>query len=168
MQINPARKPKVATPALILASAVTVIAATALLALTNTSSGFQLALLWVGAVAVILVVIWSMRIRTQQRWQTSANERWTQLESLKHPGLTTTEVTVLTVNEIQPTGSWITISWNQFEYVQPAWIEALTEPIWPGSVLLIKPDPTQVQPGAPWPPTYRIARDRVLTWAPLV
>ncbi|RWW91385.1 MULTISPECIES: hypothetical protein [Paenarthrobacter] len=80
--------------------------------------------------------------------------------------MTTAEVTVLSVDSPQPTGAWITIRWNRFDYIQPAWIEALAEPIWPGSVLLIRPDPEQVRPGTPWPATYSIAGDHVLTWAP--
>ncbi len=101
-------------------------------------------------------------------WKTASHAKWQLLESLKHSTVTTTEVTVLSVDSPQPTGAWITIRWNRFDYIQPAWIEALPEPIWPGSVLLIRPDPSQVRPGTPWPATYSIAADHVLTWAPQV
>jgi hypothetical protein len=73
---------------------------------------------------------------------------------------------VLSVDAVEPTGSWITIKWNRFDYVQPAWLEALPEPIWPGSVLLISPDPAQVVPGVPWPATYYISGSDCLAWAP--
>ncbi|MFI2563534.1 hypothetical protein [Paenarthrobacter sp. NPDC018779] len=99
-------------------------------------------------------------------WKTASHAQWQVLESVKTTAVTTTEVTVLSVDSPQPTGAWITIRWNRFDYIQPAWIEALSEPIWPGSVLLIRPDPEQVRPGTPWPPTYSIAADHVLTWAP--
>lgn len=50
--------------------------------------------------------------------------------------------------------------------VQSAWIEALPEPLWPGSVLLISPDHRQVMPGAPWPDTYFLRAADCLAWAP--
>ncbi|MCA4132635.1 hypothetical protein [Arthrobacter sp. M4] len=79
---------------------------------------------------------------------------------------TTTEITVLSVDEVQPTGSWITINWNRFGHIQHAWLEALPESIWPGSVLLVAPDPEQVRPGMPWPETYFIQASDCLASAP--
>ncbi len=168
MQMNPALKPRVATPALIAASAVTVVLTLILVALALTVAGTAWLLMTVAALSVVLVVVWSRRLRGLQRWQSETDAQWKRLEGLKGGSGTTTEITVLTVDAPQPTGAWVTIRWNRFDYIQPAWIEALPEPIWPGSVLLIRPDPAQVRPGAPWPDTYRISGDHVLAWAPLV
>jgi hypothetical protein len=168
MQINPVLKPRIATPALIIASAVTVVVAPILIGLTSTLTGSYLMVAPVAAVALILLAMWGQRIRRLRHWQAATEKKWNLLDSFKQAGVTTTEVTLLSIDEVQPTGAWITIRWNRFDYIQPAWIEALDEPLWPGSVLLIKPDPLQVRPGAPWPPTYRIASDHVLAWAPLV
>ncbi|MDQ0102996.1 hypothetical protein J2T10_002653 [Paenarthrobacter nicotinovorans] len=168
MQMNPVLKPKVATPALIVVSAVMLLLAVILVVLSFTVSGTAWLLAALTIVCVVVLLFWAQRLRSKRQWQTETAAQWTRLESLKAAGGTTTEVTVLTVDAVQPTGSWITIRWNRFDYIQPAWIEALAEPIWPGSVLLIRPDPAQVRPGAPWPATYRISGDHVLAWAPLV
>jgi hypothetical protein len=72
----------------------------------------------------------------------------------------------VSVDALEPTGSWITIRWNRFDHMQEAWLEALHDPIWPGSVLLISPDPAQVMPGAPWPARYYITASHYLAWAP--
>ena len=168
MQINPVIKPRIATPAMVIASAVTVVVAPILIGLTSSLAGSYLMVAPVAAVTSILVAMWGQRIRRLRHWQAATKQKWNQLDSFKQAGVTTTEVTLLSIDEVQPTGSWITIRWNRFDYIQPAWIEALDEPLWPGSVLLIKPDAWQVRPGAPWPPTYSIASEHVLAWAPLV
>lgn len=168
MQMNPVLKPRVATPALIVASAVTLVLAVVLTVLSVTTTGAVWSLLAFTTPCVVVLLFWVQRFRGQRQWQTETAAQWKRLESLKAEGGTTTEITVLTVDALQPTGSWITIRWNRFDYLQPAWIEALPEPIWPGSVLLIRPDPAQVRPGAPWPSTYRISGDHVLAWAPQV
>ena len=168
MQMNPALRPRVATPALIVASAVTLMLAVILTGLSFTVSGTAWLLVALTTPCVVVLLFWAQRLRARRQWQTETAAQWKRLESLKVAAGTTSEVTVLSVDAMQPTGSWITIKWNRFDYIQPAWIEALPEPIWPGSVLLIRPDPTQVQPGAPWPSTYRISGDQVLAWAPLV
>lgn len=168
MQMNPVLKPRVATPALIVASAVTLALAVILTVLSFTISGTAWLLVALTTPCVVVLLFWAQRLRGQRKWQAETAEQWKRIENLKAAGGTTTEVTVLTVDALQPTGSWITIRWNRFDYSQPAWIEALPEPIWPGSVLLIQPDPAQVRPGAPWPETYRISGDHVLAWAPLV
>lgn len=95
-----------------------------------------------------------------------AIQKWNHFDDVKRTSGTTTDVTVLSVDALQPTGSWITIKWNRFDHVQRAWIEALSEPIWPGATLLIAPDPVQVRPGLPWPSTYYIHNSNFLTWAP--
>lgn len=167
MQMNPVLRPRVATPALIVASAVTLVLAVILAVLSFTISGTAWLLVALTTLCLVVLLFWAQRLRSQRQWQTETAAGWKRLESLKSAGGTTTEVTVLTIDALQPTGSWITIRWNHFDYVQAAWIEALSEPIWPGSVLLIRPDPLQVRPGAPWPETYRISGDHVLAWAPL-
>ncbi|MDR6637067.1 lysylphosphatidylglycerol synthetase-like protein (DUF2156 family) [Paenarthrobacter nitroguajacolicus] len=167
MQMNPVLKPTVASPALIVASAVTLVLAVILTVLSFTISGTAWLLVALTTLFVVVLLFWAQRLRARRQWQTETAAQWKRIENLKAAGGTTTEVTVLTVDALQPTGTWITIRWNRFDYVQPAWIEALTEPIWPGSVLLIRPDPAQVQPGAPWPETYRISGEHVLAWAPL-
>ena len=167
MQTNPVLKPRVATPALIVASAVTLVLAVILTVLSFTISGTAWLLVALTTLFVVVLLFWAQRLRVRRQWQAETAEQWKRFEGMKATGGTTTEVTVLTVDALQPTGSWIIIRWNQFDYIQPAWIEALPEPIWPGSVLLIQPDPVQVRPGAPWPETYRISSDHVLAWAPL-
>jgi hypothetical protein len=168
MQVNPALKPKVATPALIVTSVVTLVLAVVLAAIAFTFPAYGWAVVLTVAAGLVLSFFWYRRVRDYRVWKTASATRWELLESLKRSALTTTEVTVLSVSSPQPTGAWITIRWNRFDYVQPAWIEALSEPIWPGSVLLIRPDPDQVRPGSPWPPTYRIDGDRIVAWAPLI
>ncbi|GAA3278659.1 hypothetical protein [Paenarthrobacter aurescens] len=167
MQINPVLKPRVATPALIVASAVTLVLAVILTVLSFTISGTGWLLVALTTLCAVVLLFWALRLRVRWQWQTATAAQWKRIESLKAAGGTTTEITVLTVDAPQPTGAWVTIRWNRFDYIQPAWIEALPEPIWPGSVLLIRPDPAQVRPGAPWPETYRISGDHVLAWAPL-
>lgn len=167
MQLNPVLRPRVATPALIVASAVTLVLAPILAALALTVTGTAWLLMTIAALSVVLIVVWSRRLRGLQRWQSESHAQWKRLEGIKKASGTTTEITVLNVDAPQPTGAWVTIRWNRFDYIQPAWIEALPQPIWPGSVLLIRPDPGQVRPGAPWPETYRISSDHVLAWAPL-
>lgn len=168
MQMNPAIKPKVATPALVILSAVTLVLAVVLLAMTNEVPGSGWFLVAVIVLVLVILSFWAQRIRGQRSWQATADARWKQLESFKNNSGTTAEVTVLSVDALQPTGSWISIRWNRFDYIQPAWIEALPEPIWSGSVLLIRPDPAQIRPGSPWPADYFIDSDHVLGWAPLV
>lgn len=167
MQMNPVLKPTVATPALIVASAVTLVLVVILTVLSFTISGTAWLLVALPTPSVVVLLFWAQRLRVRRQWQTETAEQWKRIESLKAAGETTTEITVLTVDALQPTGSWITTRWNRFDHVQPAWLEALPEPIWPGSVLLIRPDPAQVRPGAPWPETYRISGEHVLAWAPL-
>lgn len=168
MQMNPVLKPTVATPALIVASAVTLVLALILTVLSFTISGTAWLLFALTTLSVVVLLFWAQRLRVRRQWQTETAAQWKRIESLKAAGGTTSEITVLTVDALRPTGSWITIRWNRFDYIQPAWIEALPDPIWPGSVLLIQPDPTQVQPGAPWPSTYRISGDHILAWAPQI
>jgi hypothetical protein len=169
MNANPVLKPKLATPALILSSVVVFICATYLLSTLEAnwpSPGFLIPAAIAFLDAVIVGAVWLARIRRLRAWTAVANDNWHHFDGVKRTSGTTTEVTVLSVDSLEPTGSWITIRWNRFEHIQRAWIEALGDPIWPGSVLLISPDPAQVMPGAPWPATYYIQASNYLAWAP--
>ncbi len=170
MEANPVLKPKLATPALLLSS-VAVAACVVYLVGTVAADGQPPVFLVLAAgtsvlAAALLGALWLARALRLRGWMAVATETWAHFEDAKRTHGTTTEVTVLSVDALEPTGSWITIRWNRFDHVQPAWLEALAEPIWPGSVLLISPDPTQVRPGAPWPATYHIRASDSLAWAP--
>ncbi|WP_425864740.1 hypothetical protein [Arthrobacter sp. TWP1-1] len=110
---------------------------------------------------------WSLRVQQRRQWQQFSDRQWEYLARIKGEHEATAEITVLSFEEIQPTGSWATIRWNKFGYVQPAWIENGTFAIWPDSVLLIRPDPTQIQVGAPWPLTYYLRSHACLAIAPI-
>ena len=170
MDANPVLKPKLATPALILSSVALSMCVTYLLGTMATSWPPTL-LLQATALSALLATtiagaVWLARLRRLRSWTAAANEQWKRVDEAKLAHRTTAEVTVLSVDSLEPTGSWITIRWNRFEHIQRAWIEALPDPIWPGSVLLISPDPAQVRPGAPWPTTYYIQASNCLAWAP--
>lgn len=126
-----------------------------------------IATLFVALVAV-LALRWVLKARRARTWDANAQRMWQQFEAARVAGGTTTEVTVLSVQEVQPTGAWVTINWSQFGYTQPAWIEGKGGTYWPGSVILITPDPGQVHIGQPWPPTYRIAESDCRAIAPMV
>ena len=119
-------------------------------------------------VLLLLALLWTIKIRLARRWKKDAQVQWQALENARQSGGTTTEVTILSVQEVQPTGAWVTINWDQFGYRQPAWIEGSGQTYWPGTVLLINPDPNQVHVGEPWPPTYRIAPGACRAVAPSV
>lgn len=160
MDANPVLRPKLATPALILSSvaiAVCVVNLVGTAAVNWPHNLFLLVTVAISLVAAAVVgAVWVVRSRRRRSWAAGATEQWDHFNALKRRNGTTAELTVVSVDALEPTGSWITIRWNRFGHVQPAWIEALPEPIWPGSVLLISPDPAQVRPGAPWPATYYI------------
>lgn len=167
---NPVLKPKIATPALILATATVLIAVGYFL--TTLSTGVPVdAVLMVGALATLstalaLGAVWLTRLRRRRVWMTAAEQKWHAFNEARRSYRTTTEITILSVDALEPTGSWITIKWNRFNHVQQAWIEALPDPIWPGSVLLISPDPAQAHPGLPWPQTYYLFAKDCLAWVP--
>ena len=118
------------------------------------------------AAALLLGALWRKRVNRRRTWRSMQRKRWRTFDNAKLASGTTTEVTLLSVDAVQPTGSWVTIRWNRFNHVQPAWIEALPEPLWPGAILLISPDPAQVMPSAPWPDAYFIRAVDCLAWAP--
>ena len=170
MDANPVLKPKLATPALVLTS-VALSMCVAYLLWTTAASWPSTLLFQATALAALLTTtiaggVWLARLRRLRFWTLAANEKWTHFDEAKLAHRTTAEVTVLSVDSLEPTGSWITIRWNRFDHVQHAWIEALPAPIWPGSVLLIAPDPAQLWPGAPWPAVYLIRASRFFAWAP--
>lgn len=109
---------------------------------------------------------WTQRIEARRQWQQFSDRQWEYLARIRDEHEATAEITVLGFQEIQPTGSWATIRWNKFGYVQPVWIENGTFSIWPDSVLLIRPDPTQIQVGAPWPQSYYLRSHACLAIAP--
>jgi hypothetical protein len=170
MVVNPAVRPKVATTGLVIASAVVfIVFALSSVALAAAELPLVLKVI-IGsvllAIVLVLALLWGKRSARRRTWLANAAKRWRSFDNAKLASGTTTEVTLLSVDAVQPTGSWVTILWNRFGHVQPAWIEALPEPIWPGSVLLIAPDPTQVMPSTPWPETYFIRAADCLAWAP--
>lgn len=128
---------------------------------------------WLTIISSILLAIlglvslrWTVKVRRARSWDSTAQLLWQRFEDARLASGTTTEVTVLSVQEVQPTGAWVTINWDQFGYTQPAWIEGKGGTYWPGSVILITPDPAQVHVGQPWPPTYRIAESDCRAVAP--
>lgn len=171
MDTNPVLKPRLATPALILSSVAIAACVVYLVGAAAANGPDNLFLLLTAAMALpgaaVAGAVWLVRARRRHSWMAGANEKWKHFDDVKRSSGTTAELTVLSVDALEPTGSWITIKWNRFDHVQPAWIEALTEPLWPGSVLLISPDQSQVRPGAPWPATYYIRASDSLAWAPL-
>lgn len=167
---NPVTKPRVATVALVLTSVgVLILLVLFLVFVLNVGLPLWATALVAGswlAAGLLLGWLWWKRITRSLAWQADAADRWRAFNSAKLASGTTAEVTLLSVDAVQPTGSWVTILWNRFDHVQPAWIESLPEPIWPGSVLLITPDPAQVIPSAPWPDAYFIRAADCLAWAP--
>lgn len=170
MDANPVLKPKLATPALILSSLAIAACNVYLVGVAATNEPHNLLLLLTAAIAflaaAVAAAVWLLRVRRRRSWMAGANEKWDHFNDMKRSSGTTAELMVLSVDALEPTGSWITVKWNRFNHIQRAWIEALPEPIWPGSVLLISPDPEQVRPGSPWPATYYIRASDSLAWAP--
>lgn len=110
------------------------------------------------AMAIVLAgvaaAIWFVKIRRMKAWITTAIQQWEHFSTVKSRLGVTTEVTVLDIHALDPTGTWVTIRWDKFGYVQRAWMEAIPDEIWRGSVLLVSPDPTQIQVHGPWPEIY--------------
>jgi len=121
MNANPVLKPKVATPALIMSSAAVsfclIYFVGALAANGQTPWILTLAAAAPVLLAVIVGAIWLARARGLHAWTTAANEMWNHLDAVRRTRGTTTEVTLLGVDALEPTGSWITIRWNRFAKV---------------------------------------------------
>ncbi|MET3934974.1 hypothetical protein ABIE00_003020 [Arthrobacter sp. OAP107] len=170
MIANPVLKPKLATPALVLPSVAILVGLACLAAAVAANMQPSWVLLVLGAAFLLTATtvsqIWLTRVRHLHTWMEKAKEQWKNFDEAKRIHGTTAEISVLSVDALEPTGSWITIKWNRFDHIQAAWLEALSEPIWPGSVLLISPDAAQIMPGAPWPATYYVVASDCLAWAP--
>ena len=171
MKANPVVKPRVATvPRVMVSAAVSIGFVLCLVASPIAAQPWPPILAVTGAILLVvsfaIAAQWLRRAGRRRAWSAYASEKWAALNDAKLSSGTTTEITVLSVEEAEPTGSWITINWNRFGHLQNAWLEALPEPIWPGSVLLVAPDPAQVRPGTPWPKTYFIRASNCLAWAP--
>ncbi|WP_154605516.1 hypothetical protein [Arthrobacter sp. AQ5-05] len=104
--------------------------------------------------AGIAATIWVVKVRRSRAWITHAVQQWEHFSAVKSQLPITTEITVLDIHSLDPTGTWVTIHWDKFGYVQRAWMEAIPDEIWRGSVLLISPDPAQIKVHGPWPEIY--------------
>ncbi|MET4144832.1 hypothetical protein ABIB45_001741 [Arthrobacter sp. UYCo732] len=170
MDANPVLKPKLATPALVLTSVAVGVCVVYLAGSVAANWPPNFFLLLSAAFFVLAGTVtgsvWLVRARRRRTWMAGAIQKWNHFDDVKRTSGTTTDVTVLSVDALEPTGSWITIKWNRFDHVQTAWLEAMHDPIWPGTVLLVAPDSGQVMPGEPWPPAYFIRSSHFLAWAP--
>lgn len=121
------------------------------------------------AIAVVLAgvaaAIWFVKIRRMKAWITHAFQQWEHFSTVKSQLGVTTEVTVLDIHSTDPLGAWATIRWDKFGHVQRAWVEALPDEIWRGSILLISPDPAQIQVHGPWPEVYYLMANEYHTFA---
>ncbi|MHA7299378.1 hypothetical protein [Pseudarthrobacter sp. MDT1-22] len=169
MNANPFAKPKVMTGWLAIASA-TAILCLAFSTCAMLPSPDSPSLWLLVAVSVIFSAavgaIWFYRLRRASRWTARAVEQWRRLEATRLEVGTTTEVMILAIEAVEPTGTWVTLRWNQFDHVQRAWMEALPDEIWEGAVLLISPDPMQIQVRSPWPPVYYLRAPSYHGFAP--
>ncbi|WP_269939253.1 hypothetical protein [Arthrobacter sp. HY1533] len=110
------------------------------------------------AAAVILAgvaaAIWFVKIRRSKAWITHAVQQWEHFAAVKGHLRVSTEITILDIHATDPLGAWATIRWDKFGHIQRAWVEALPDEIWRGSILLISPDPAQIHVHGPWPDIY--------------
>jgi hypothetical protein len=170
MDLNPTVKPKVATAGLVFTSRAVLITLVLFLGFVLVTEIPALLKAVFGGVlvaaALLIGVLWWKRVSQRRDWLAGATRMWRSFDNARLAHGTTTEVTLLSVDAVHPTGSWVTIMWNRFDHIQPAWIQALPEPLWPGAVLLITPDQAQVMPSAPWPEAYFIRAADCLAWAP--
>jgi hypothetical protein len=113
------------------------------------------------AIAIVLAgaaaAIWFVKIRRTKAWIANTVKQWEHFAAAKTRLGVTTEVSVLDIHSTDPIGAWVTIRWDHFGHIQRAWVEALPDEIWRGSVLLISPDPAQIQAHGPWPEIYYLA-----------
>lgn len=172
MEDNPMIKPQLSGAGLVVATTLTFVALLYVLVIVvltwPSAASAWIVLAVLAGLAVLIAWRWSTRIQKRRQWDQFASRQWAYMVRMKHEHSTTTEVTVLAFQELQPTGVWATIRWEKFGYIQPAWIEPCSFSIWPQTVLLIRPDPTQIRVGAPWPPTYYLRSQACLAMAPVV
>ena len=116
--------------------------------------------------AGLAAAIWVVQIRRTKAWVATAVQQWEHFSAVKNRLGVTTEVTVLDIHALDPTGTWVTIRWDKFGHVQRAWMEAIPDEIWRGSVLLISPDPSQIQVHGPWPEIYYLMASNYHAYAP--
>ncbi len=170
MDNNPMVKPHVATTSLVVTTSVAAVCLIAVVAVVIAgrppATGAWTALAVVSVIAALLLVKWYFAIRRKNRWTQFAHQQWQHLAEVKGGTATTAEISILDFHDVQPTGAWATIRWEKFGYIQPAWIENCSFAIWPGSVLLVRPDPVQIRVGAPWPQTYYVRANQCLAIAP--
>jgi len=121
------------------------------------------------AIAIVLAggaaTIWYVQIRRTKAWISNAVQQWEHFAAVKSRLGVTTEVTVVDIHSLDPTGTWVTIRWDKFGHIQRAWMEAIPDEIWRGSVLLISPDPAQIQVHGPWPEIYYLMATNYHTFA---
>ncbi len=169
---NPMVKPRIATTPLVATTVLVTVFAVIAGALASTPTTFNVFKWTLLAIAIFMLLVvsirWTYVIRRRTMWTKAADQKWAELTALEQRPGATTEITVLAFQDVQPTGAWATIRWEKFGYVQPAWIENGTFEIWPGAVLLIRPDPVQIHVGAPWPATYRLRAVDCLASAPRI
>lgn len=169
MNANPFVKPKVMTGWLLVASAIAILClafSISALAPSPASSSVWLFVALSVLFAMAVVAIWFFRLQRVSNWTARAVQQWQRLEATRLHAGTTTEVTILAIEAVEPTGTWVSLRWNQFAHIQRAWMEALPDEIWEGAVLLISPDPTQIQVGSPWPHIYHLKAHRYHGFAP--
>ncbi len=118
------------------------------------------------ALAILAAAIWFVKFRRTKAWITNAVQQWEHFSAVKGQLGVTTEVTVLDIHSTDPLGAWVTIRWDHFGHIQRAWVEALPDEIWRDSVLLISPDPAQIQVHGPWPETYHLLAADYHAFAP--
>ncbi|WP_186759836.1 hypothetical protein [Arthrobacter alpinus] len=116
--------------------------------------------------AGVAAAIWFVKIHRTKAWINKAVQQWEHFTSVKSQLEVTTEVTILDIHSTDPLGAWATIRWNKFDHVQEAWVEALPDEIWRDSVLLISPDPAQIQVHGPWPEIYYLLAADYHAYAP--
>jgi hypothetical protein len=169
MNANPFVKPKIVTGKLVVACAFAILClalSTSGLVASPDSISLWLSLAFSLLLAAAISSVWFSRLQRVNKWTALAVEQWRRLEATRlHLG-TTTEVTILAIEAVEPTGTWVKLSWNQFDHVQRAWMEALPDEIWEGAVLLISPDPNQIQVHSPWPSTYHLSTSNYHGFAP--
>lgn len=122
------------------------------------------------AAAIVLAGVaaatWFVKSRRTKAWIINAVRQWEHFSAVKSQLGVTTEITVLDIHSLDPTGTWVTIRWDKFGHVQRAWMEAIPDEIWRGSVLLISPDPVQIQVHGPWPEFYFLTATAYHAFAP--
>lgn len=170
MDTNPMVKPHIATTPMVvmttIAAVILVCVAAIIVLAWPPKIGAWIALAVVVIAAAVLTRRWTTLIHKKTEWQQFSDRQWEFLTRTQSEHSTTAVITVLGFQEVQPTGSWATIRWEKFGYVQTAWIEPCMFSVWPDSVLLIRPDPNQIHVGAPWPATYYVSSSACLAIAP--